>query len=128
MPIGGPNFNQYVMLEIHYNNPELRSNFIDSSGVRFHITNRLRSMDAGVMELGLEYTDKMAIPPGQESFDLSGYCVTECTAVVRMSRTFLFTRLKLNFFFVEFTNGWYNDIRFAIAHSSNRYQSVNETD
>lgn len=40
-------------------------------------------MDAGVIELGLEYTDKMAIPPGQERFPLSGYCVSECTAVVR---------------------------------------------
>lgn len=72
------------MLEIHYNNPELKSDFIDSSGVRFHITNKLRGMDAGVIELGLEYTDKMAIPPGQEQFSLSGYCVSECTAVVRI--------------------------------------------
>lgn len=39
-------------------------------------------MDAGVIELGLEYTDKMAIPPGQDLFSLSGYCVSECTAVV----------------------------------------------
>lgn len=41
-------------------------------------------MDAGVIELGLEYTDKMAIPPGQHSFLLSGYCVSECTAVVKL--------------------------------------------
>lgn len=40
-------------------------------------------MDAGVLELGLEYTDKMVIPPKQPLFSLSGYCVTECTAVVR---------------------------------------------
>jgi len=31
------------------------------------------------MELGLEYTDKMAIPPGQMAFPLSGYCVADCT-------------------------------------------------
>lgn len=31
------------------------------------------------MELGLEYTDKMAIPPGQTAFPLSGYCVADCT-------------------------------------------------
>lgn len=40
-------------------------------------------MDAGVIELGLEYTDKMAIPPLQESFPLIGYCTSACTAVVR---------------------------------------------
>lgn len=39
-------------------------------------------MDAGVIELGLEYTDKMAIPPRQEQFSITGYCVTECTAIV----------------------------------------------
>ncbi|XP_065218029.1 dopamine beta-hydroxylase-like [Planococcus citri] len=81
LPIGGKRFNPYVMLEVHYNNPEMKSDFVDSSGVRLHITPTLRKYNAGVMELGLEYTDKMAIPPKQESFLLSGYCISECTAV-----------------------------------------------
>lgn len=55
---------------------------MDSSGVRLWYTNHLRQYDAGVMELGLEYTDKMAIPPGQESFTLTGFCLPQCTAVV----------------------------------------------
>lgn len=25
MPIGGPEFNPYIMLEVHYNNPENKS-------------------------------------------------------------------------------------------------------
>lgn len=33
------------------------------------------------MELGLEYTNKMAIPPRQKLFPLTGYCVKECTDV-----------------------------------------------
>ncbi|XP_046985785.1 dopamine beta-hydroxylase [Schistocerca americana] len=81
LPIGGPGFNPYVMLEVHYNNPELRSDWVDSSGVRLHLTSELRLFDGGVIELGLEYTDKMAIPPKQPAFTLSGYCITECTAV-----------------------------------------------
>ncbi|KAB0792293.1 hypothetical protein PPYR_14252 [Photinus pyralis] len=81
LPFGGPTFNPYIMLEIHYNNPEKRGDWIDSSGIQFFIVSDLRPNDAGVIELGLEYTDKMAIPPGQDSFPLSGYCVTECTAV-----------------------------------------------
>lgn len=48
-----------------------------------YLTPTLRQFDGGVMELGLEYTDKMAIPPQQAAFALSGYCITECTAVVR---------------------------------------------
>lgn len=65
LSIGGTNFNRYVMLEVHYNNPELQENVIDSSGIQFYLTKSLRKYDAGVMELGLEYTDKMGIPPHQ---------------------------------------------------------------
>lgn len=36
------------------------------------------------MELGLEYTDKMAIPPGVLGFPLSGYCIAECTKAVNL--------------------------------------------
>lgn len=50
--------------------------------MRLYVTSTLRKYDAGVIELGLEYTDKMAIPPKQDSFTLSGYCIAECTAVV----------------------------------------------
>ncbi|KAK6620702.1 hypothetical protein RUM43_010997 [Polyplax serrata] len=81
LPIGGPDYNRFVMLEVHYNNPELKADWVDSSGIRFYLTPSLRKYDGGVMELGLEYTDKMAIPPGQERFQLSGYCITECTAI-----------------------------------------------
>ncbi|XP_048507699.1 tyramine beta-hydroxylase isoform X2 [Athalia rosae] len=81
LPIGGEKFNRYVMLEIHYNNPELRVGQVDSSGVQFLLTKTLRRYDAGVIELGLEYTDKMAIPAEQEAFTLTGHCVAECTGV-----------------------------------------------
>nr|CAD7196176.1 unnamed protein product [Timema douglasi] len=81
LPIGGPDFNSYVMLEIHYNNPEKRSDWVDSTGVRLYISPTLRKYDGGVIELGLEYTDKMAIPPHQPQFTLTGYCISECTAV-----------------------------------------------
>ena len=56
---------------------------IDSSGIKFTYTSTLRKFDAGVMELGLEYTNKMALSPRQKIFELSGYCIPECTAVVR---------------------------------------------
>ncbi|XP_035207387.1 dopamine beta-hydroxylase-like [Stegodyphus dumicola] len=79
LPIGGPGFSRYVMLEVHYNNPELKEGLVDSSGVTLSYTPSLREYDAGVMELGLEYTDKMAIPPHQPDFALTGYCVAECT-------------------------------------------------
>lgn len=64
----------------------------DSSGIRFRVTRRLRPYDSGIMELGLEYTNKMAIPPGQSAFTLPGYCIPECTSIVsqyRENMTFL---------------------------------------
>ncbi|XP_017029293.1 tyramine beta-hydroxylase [Drosophila kikkawai] len=79
LPIGGPGFNPYVRLEVHFNNPEMKAGLVDNSGFRIKMSKVLRQYDAAVMELGLEYTDKMAIPPGQTAFPLSGYCVADCT-------------------------------------------------
>lgn len=118
LPLGGADFNPYVMLEVHYNNPEHKSGFVDSSGIRFYVSPRLKQMDAGVIELGLEYTDKMAIPPGQESFQLTGYCVSECTAVVNYQ---VYHYKSLYHFFAEFTTRRNNDLRFPTAHSPCRY-------
>lgn len=46
------------------------------------MTPSLRKYDAGVIELGLEYIDKMAIPPLQKEFPLTGHCIAECTSAV----------------------------------------------
>ncbi|KFB41858.1 AGAP010485-PA-like protein [Anopheles sinensis] len=81
LPIGGPNFNPYIRLEVHFNNPHLEAGRNDSSGMRLSLVSKLRRHDAAIMELGLEYTDKMAIPPGQVAFPLSGYCIAECTGI-----------------------------------------------
>ncbi|CAB0007638.1 unnamed protein product, partial [Nesidiocoris tenuis] len=79
LPIGGPDYTMYAMLEIHYNNPSMSADWVDSSGFKIFLTSDLRPNDAGVIELGLEYVDKMAIPPQQKLFPLSGYCISECT-------------------------------------------------
>jgi dopamine beta-monooxygenase len=80
-PIGGKDFSSYVMIEIHYNNPDRVAGVVDSSGIKFHVTPTLREYDAGTMELGLEYSDKMALPPGQNRWPLVAYCIPECTQV-----------------------------------------------
>ena len=36
LAIGGPELHQYVMLEVHYNNPKLRSGIVDASGKHEH--------------------------------------------------------------------------------------------
>ena len=54
---------------------------VDSSGIRIHLTEKLRKYEAGIMELGLIYNNWMAIPPGQQSFQLEGHCAPQCTAM-----------------------------------------------
>lgn len=81
LPVGGTSYSSYVMLEIHYNNPHHLENIVDSSGIRLYISSNVRTHDIGIMELGLEYIDKNSIPPKQEAFTLTGYCVSECTRI-----------------------------------------------
>ena len=81
LSIGGEKFHPYVLLEVHYNNKNLRSGVVDSSGLKIHLTDKLRKYEAGIMELGLIYNNWMAIPPGQKSFVLQGYCAPQCTAM-----------------------------------------------
>ncbi|KOB79082.1 Tyramine beta hydroxylase, partial [Operophtera brumata] len=81
LPLGGPKANKYVMLEVHYNNPQMRTDWVDSSGIVLHVIGNKRKHDAAIMELGLEYTDKMAIPGGQKAFPLTAYCIPQCTGV-----------------------------------------------
>lgn len=107
LSIGGPNSNPTFMMEIHYNNPAMKkgccfclivsfnenylfvffislffSDWVDSSGIRIYLTSQVRKYEASIMELGLEYTDKMMIPPHQPSFKLSGFCTSACTKTV----------------------------------------------
>ena len=56
---------------------------VDSSGIKFYVTKQLRKHHAGIMELGQEYTDKVALPPALPQWNLDGYCTPDCTRVVR---------------------------------------------
>lgn len=66
---------------------------VDSSGMKIKIISELRQFDAAIMELGLEYTDKMAIPQGLTAFPLSGYCISDCTKAVSKFNVDLHRRL-----------------------------------
>ncbi|CAK5082527.1 unnamed protein product [Meloidogyne enterolobii] len=79
MPLGGPGFIPFLMVEIHYNNPALLTGYTDSSGLRITFTKHLRPFDAGIMELGLIYSDANSVPPMQKAWPLTGYCPSEFT-------------------------------------------------
>ncbi|NXF96867.1 DOPO hydroxylase, partial [Eubucco bourcierii] len=79
LAFGGSGSSRYLRLEVHYHNPLVLEGRRDSSGIRLYYTASLRPYDAGIMELGLVYTPVMAIPPGEDSFLLTGYCTDKCT-------------------------------------------------
>lgn len=148
MPIGGPEFNPYVMLEVHYNNPTIRAgmqlfsielfnllklfspdliDWVDSSGIRLWYTSHLRQYDAGVMELGLEYSDKMAIPPGQNAFTLTGYCLPQCTAVVLRLKSINYYFTVMSFCPTECAQNWNHHFWFPAPYSPFGLQSSDST-
>ncbi|KAF7639406.1 hypothetical protein Mgra_00001078, partial [Meloidogyne graminicola] len=90
MPLGGPGFIPYLMVEIHYNNPSLLSGYKDSSGLKITFTKHLRPFDAGIIELGLIYSDANSIPPLQKSWPLTGFCPTECTEKLPSNGIYIF--------------------------------------
>ena len=63
--------------QMHWNNPLLRSDYKDSSGMNFYLTPNIRPYDAGVMMTGQSYLE---IPPGQYSYSTDGGCPGTCTS------------------------------------------------
>ncbi|KAK6033761.1 copper type II ascorbate-dependent monooxygenase domain protein [Ostertagia ostertagi] len=90
LPIGGRTGRKFLKVEIHYNNPSMESGILDGSGFVFHVTPRLRKYDAGIMEVGLIYSDANSIPPGQHAFPLTGHCVADCTSKLPSEGIYIF--------------------------------------
>ncbi|KAL4236657.1 hypothetical protein ACF0H5_005042 [Mactra antiquata] len=73
---GGTEGIKYAVMQHHWNNPELRTDYVDSSGMTFHLTPKLRPNNAGVLLIG-QYN--LNIPPGVLSYSETGSCHSECT-------------------------------------------------
>uniref|UniRef100_A0A914I147 FAD-binding PCMH-type domain-containing protein n=1 Tax=Globodera rostochiensis TaxID=31243 RepID=A0A914I147_GLORO len=90
MPLGGTGFVPFLMVEIHYNNEQKVAGIRDSSGLRITYTNKLRPNDAGIIELGLIYSDANSIPPGQSKFPITALCPADCTQKFPINGIFIF--------------------------------------
>ncbi len=77
-PIGDEESNIYLLLNIHYDNPELIEGRVDSSGLKFFYTKTLRKYEAFTMSVGSAMDRRMFIPPNQSQFHISGHCNTKC--------------------------------------------------
>ncbi|XP_007233530.3 DBH-like monooxygenase protein 1 homolog [Astyanax mexicanus] len=68
----------YVLMEMHFDNPALQTDVVDSSGLRLFYTPKLRTYDAGVIETGVWVSLYHMLPPGMEDFITEGHCTQEC--------------------------------------------------
>ena len=71
----------YFMLETHYDNPALHAPLADSSGIRIHYTDQLRTYDTGMLLVGSEVNFLQFIPPKQKLFTSIGHCTADCTSM-----------------------------------------------
>ncbi|CAI8042462.1 DBH-like monooxygenase protein 1 homolog, partial [Geodia barretti] len=81
-PFGGEGFTQYVLMELHYDNPAMISGTVDSSGMRMYYTSTAREYDAGILTFGHDITPDQIIPPNAKSFTTTAILTGECTEAI----------------------------------------------
>jgi len=66
-----------VVIQTHWNNPELVRDYRDGSGMVIYYTPNMRQYDGGSFMIGQTF---IAIPPNQRDLKVEGTCESECTA------------------------------------------------
>lgn len=69
---------RYVVLEIHYDNPNQLPNVKDYSGVTIYYTDQVREHDAGILLFGIGPNTKHVIPSGMANAISYAFCGSEC--------------------------------------------------
>ncbi len=67
--------------QVHYDNPGLHGNIVDSSGLQLFLTPNLRKYDSGLLTVGHDVSSFQLIPAGQQRFTTVGHCPEVCTRV-----------------------------------------------
>eukprot|EP00118_Oscarella_pearsei_P005053 m.22576 g.22576 ORF g.22576 m.22576 type:complete len:625 (+) comp28360_c0_seq1:55-1929(+) len=79
LPFSGSNGLQYVLLGIHYNNEKMRSDYVDSSGLKFYYSTQRRKHNASILEVGNEVrVSGFFLPPGLPSLPVTSFCPSSC--------------------------------------------------
>lgn len=100
-PINEPGKTMYAVVEIHYDNSLYHqgascltyklitirnisetniADIVDSSGIRFYLTDQLRPVEMGSMTIAMPVSpENMIIPPGQSSFKHYAFCSPRCS-------------------------------------------------
>ena len=71
----------YYMFEVHYDNPGMHENVVDSSGMEIHLTSKLRKYDSAMLTVGHDVSSLHLIPPGLDHYTTVAHCPDMCTQV-----------------------------------------------
>ena len=77
-PIGGKS-HQFLILEVHYDNPKRIEGVVDNSGLKLFYVSDEPEQRAGLLTFGSESSSKLVIPPGADSFVINAMCPSQCT-------------------------------------------------
>jgi len=70
----GPGATSHYIIQIHYNNPGLATNFIDSSGIILYLLDDLRPHNAATVGIGSFPFFANSIPPNTANFTITTAC------------------------------------------------------
>ncbi|XP_056009644.1 uncharacterized protein LOC130051597 [Ostrea edulis] len=74
LPVAEPGDTDLYIMETHYNNPGLRNDYVDDSGIRLTVTPTLRLHDAGILFVAARVDPSLAVPPNQSDFVTTAFC------------------------------------------------------
>lgn len=82
-PIGGDSAYKYVVLEVHYDNPQLNIGYIENLKVRYYMSKNLQPNELATLTVGA-FLDAFSItlPPKTESIGINTYCSAACLSKV----------------------------------------------
>lgn len=78
-PLNEDGKSEYVLLEIHYDNPKKLEGIKYPTGVEVFTTTDLRKHEAGLLTVGHSINSATLVPPNTTDFVNVGHCSTGCT-------------------------------------------------
>jgi hypothetical protein len=72
---------RHVVLQIHYENPQLLPNIVDNSGIVIKRTTTLRPHNAGIMAIGVA-PSSISLAPQTEEVEIAGFCSSDKTSTL----------------------------------------------
>ncbi|KAK6166896.1 hypothetical protein SNE40_023501 [Patella caerulea] len=84
----GSNGIKRVALQFHWNNPTLKTDYVDSSAMIVHYTSNKRENDAGVWTVGSEL---FVVPPRTRNTQVTGDCPSSCTSSMLTDKIYVVT-------------------------------------